>query len=702
MAEEVYLIPEERNMFLAELQKNGTVTNFESRLKRKNGSTWWASTNAHFFYDKDGNIIGVEGITRDISELKSTGKALKESVKKYQSLFNNAQVALFRTSIDGKLLEINKRYAEMAGYSNVEDCLAEFQPANAWADLNARNEFLMIIQEKGFVNDFETKITRRDGAYIWILFSAAIIPEQGFIEGSIVEITDRKQIEKSLRESEARFKALHNASFGGIAIHDKGLILECNQGLSEITGYSETELVGMDGLLLIAEKSRSAVMNKIVTGYEKPYEAIGLRKNGEEFPIRIEARNIPYKGKNVRTVEFRDITEHKQAEAEREKLQIQLSQSYKMEALGTLAGGIAHDFNNILTGMLGYTELALNDVQDMPSTKKKLDRVLQAGERATSLVKQILSFSRSKKSELRPVNPLPITRDVLKFIRSSLPTNIEIRQSLSSKGYVLADATNIHQVLMNLCTNAAHAMKQSGGMLSVILQDVTLSRQDLAHHNDVIPGDFLKMTVEDTGVGMTKDVKIKAFDPFFTTKDLGEGTGMGLSTVHGIIAALGGFVSLNSEPGRGTSIQVFIPLITESAEDFRSSAPVPIKGGTERILFIDDEQIQIDLAEDALSLYGYKVTKFSDSGMALMHFQKNPDAYDLIITDMTMPKMTGDILTQKIHLKRPEIPIIMCTGFSELIDEKKAATLGINAFLYKPVIMADLLNTIRQILDRDE
>jgi PAS domain S-box-containing protein len=328
LAEEVYLIPEERNMFLAKLQKKGTVTNFEARLKRKDGSTWWASTNAHFLNDKDGNIIGIEGIARDISELKKTGKALRESEKKYQNLFNNAQVALFRTSIDGKLLEVNKRYAEMAGYSDVEDCMAEFNPANAWVDPIGRNDFLRILHEKGFVNDFETQIIRRDGAHIWILFSAAIIPEQGFIEGSILEITDRKQIEGSLRESETRFKALHNASFGGIVIHDKGKILDCNQGLSEITGYTFDELIGTDGLRLIAPDWLEEVVEKMMSTAEEPFEVEGIRKDGTKYPLYLQSKLIPYKGRSVRVWEFRDISAQKKTEEALQQNYIQLKAIY--------------------------------------------------------------------------------------------------------------------------------------------------------------------------------------------------------------------------------------------------------------------------------------------------------------------------------------------------------------------------------------
>ena len=388
----------------------------------------------------------------------------------------------------------------------------------------------------------------------------------------------------------------------------------------------------------------------------------------------------------------RDITEQA-------RVQEQLQQAQKMEAIGTLAGGIAHDFNNILSGMIGFTELAIIDVKDRPSTVKMLERVLEAGSRATELVKQILSFSRSQKTEVKPISPLSIVKEVLKLMRASLPSTIEITQSLESDSYILADATKIHQVLMNLCTNAASAMKQDGGTLSVGLQDVFLEESDLTHHPDLLPGEYLKISVEDTGQGMTRDIREKAFDPFFTTKELGEGTGMGLATVHGIVTEIDGFISLYSEPGQGTAIHLFFPLVPDPIEIKNHIQDKVCPGGTEKILFVDDEQLQIEVARDVLTHHGYQVDTFSDSIAALENFSSNPGAYDLVITDMTMPKMTGDKLSHRIHLIRPDMPVVMCSGFSEIIDEQKAEALGIAAFLYKPVVMADLLETVRKMLD---
>ncbi len=514
------------------------------------------------------------------------------------------------------------------------------------------------------------------------------------------EIVERKQVEEALRESEKKYRTLAENLCVGVfrtTPGSKGNIIEVNSAYMRMFGFDnkETLLSLYANNLYQNPEDRYRFSNKLLKdGAVNNEEIMFKRRDGTSFCGSVTA--VAVKGNDGKVSHYDGIIEDI---TEQNKIRDQLQQSQKMEAIGTLAGGIAHDFNNILAGIIGYTELALKDVQNNESTKMKLDRALEACGRATDLVKQILSFSRIQKSEPKPVIPYIIIKEVLKLMRASLPATIEIKQSLGSECYVIADATNIHQVFLNLCTNAAHAMKQSGGVLSVSLKNVTLDHQDLVHHIDVIPGDFIRISVEDTGIGMTKDVQEKAFDPFFTTKELGEGTGMGLAAVHGIVTELGGYVSLNSEPDQGTAVDVFIPLVSDPAEIDRSMASTPLKGGTERVMFVDDEEIQIELAEQILSQHGYQVTAFSDGIIALKHFQQDPDAYDLIITDMTMPKMTGDSLTKRVHLIRPDIPVIMCTGFSDIIDEKKAYTLGINAFLYKPVVMADLLETIRKVLD---
>ena len=513
------------------------------------------------------------------------------------------------------------------------------------------------------------------------------------------ELAEHQQAKAALQESEERFKALHNASFGGITIHDKGLILECNQGLADISGYGVEELVGMDGLLLIAPSSRAQVVANITSGYEKPYEAVGIRKNGEEYPLRLEARNIPYKGRQVRTVEFRDITEAKTAEAERQRLQIQLVQAQKMEAIGTLAGGIAHDFNNILGAVLGYAELAREDSEPGSKALGELDRVIAAGNRAAELVKQILAFSRQAVSEAVSLHPEHIIKEAIKLLRPSLPSTISIKQQFATSGpTILADPTQVHQLVMNLCTNAFHAMEHSGGVLTIGLDHKELTAPDLEQHQGVRPGRFVVLSVSDTGPGISPEIRDRIFDPYFTTKEVGKGTGMGLAITHGIATALGGFVTCESVLGQGATFRVFFPAIALAATaKIESTDQAPT--GKEHVLFVDDEEMLAELGKTMLERLGYHVTFCTDSMTALSLFRKDPHSFDVLVTDQTMPAMTGFELARNVLRIRPDLPIILCTGYSNLIDEKAAKQVGIKSFIMKPVTKNELAKALRKVRD---
>jgi len=519
-----------------------------------------------------------------------------------------------------------------------------------------------------------------------------------FVEIRQINQTLEQRMEE-LRESEARFKALHNASFGGIAIHDEGIILDCNQGLSEITGYSTDELIGMNGLLLISEKTRDLVMSNILSGYEKPYEALGVRKNSEEYPLRLEARNIPYKGRNVRTVEFRDITDLKQAEEERKILQAQLIQAQKMEAIGTLAGGIAHDFNNILGAVIGYAEMAQDASPSGSTAAKDLGKVLEAGHRAASLVKQILAFSRQVASERIPLVPSHMVKEAIKLLRPTLPSTISIKQQLeSSTKSIFADPTQIHQIVMNLCTNAFHAMEQTGGTLEISLSDRELTQKDLQHQPQVHPGKFVVLSISDSGPGIPLNIREKIFDPYFTTKEVGKGTGMGLAIVHGIVTTSGGFITCESEMGKGTVFHIFFPAIEQNVASV--AQPVEnVQTGKERILLIDDEDMLVDMGKAMLERLGYEVTVRTSSLEALSTFQNQPDQFDVVITDQTMPGMTGMDLAKRMLQIRPDIPIILCTGYSNLINDAQAKSYGIKGFAMKPMTKKDITTLLREVLE---
>jgi len=393
-----------------------------------------------------------------------------------------------------------------------------------------------------------------------------------------------------------------------------------------------------------------------------------------------------------------DSFERKQAEKEKKNLEFQLHHAQKMESIGTLAGGIAHDFNNILASVIGYTELALDDAKRGILQHENLQEVLLAGNRAKDLVKQILTFSRQVDQEKKPIQVKPVVKEALKLLRASIPSSVKIEQSVQSNALVMGDSTQIHQVLMNLCTNAAHAMKDDGGLLTVSLLDAELDSVFVSNHPNLKPGSYINLTVTDTGHGISPEVMEKIFDPFFTTKEKGEGTGMGLSVVHGIVLSHGGDICVYSNPGKGSTFKVYLPVI-KSRLKLEERVERPIPTGNERILLIDDEPAIMNMGKQILESLGYDVTTRNSSLEALELFKKKRDRFDLVITDMTMPHMTGDKLAEELMQIRIDIPVILCTGFSSRIDEQKALAIGIRVFISKPFLKREIAEAIRKVLD---
>ncbi len=388
--------------------------------------------------------------------------------------------------------------------------------------------------------------------------------------------------------------------------------------------------------------------------------------------------------------------------AEARQMQTKLASSEKFQALGQMASGVAHDFNNILSGIMGYAEMALYDIPGNSRARKSIEQVLKASNRAEDLVKQILAFSRQSESdqERRPIQVHHIVQEALKLTRASLPTTIDIHQDISSHGTtVLADPTQIHQILMNLCTNAHHAMREKGGVLEISLAPVELDSTEVGDHPDLKPGSYLKLSISDTGDGMDARTMQRIFDPYFTTKEKGVGIGMGLSVVHGIVKRHKGAIKVFSKSGEGSSFQVLLPRIEREIE-YKAEALEPLPLGKERILFVDDEKALIDLGKQMLERLGYKVVSRTSSVEALEAFRADPHKFDLVITDMTMPNMTGDELAEEIMALRPDIPIVLCTGFSIRITEEQAKKMGIREFVMKPLVMSDLAKTIRKVLDK--
>jgi PAS domain S-box-containing protein len=394
-----------------------------------------------------------------------------------------------------------------------------------------------------------------------------------------------------------------------------------------------------------------------------------------------------------------DITEQKRVEEALTKTERQFRQSSRMEAIGTLAGGIAHDFNNILTAIMGYTELALATVPKGSRTQRNLQEVLTAGHRAKHLVLQILTFSRQAGQGKKPTPIHMVVRETLKLLRATIPSTIEIRQSLKTEATILADPTQMHQVIINVCTNAEYAMRETGGILKIALEDVEVT-EDLARMTSGLQvGPHVRLTVKDTGSGITPEILERIFDPFFTTKPIGEGSGMGMAVAHGIVTGHGGAIVVDSVVNKGTKIEVYLPTVpTPIWERVVEQGPIPI--GKETILFVDDEETIVHLGKELLTQLGYTVEVYTSSVEALNVFRQDPHRFDLVITDQTMPALTGEALSRELLRIRPDLPIILCTGFSHVMSAEKAKALGIQAYLMKPLAIRDLVPIIRHVLDK--
>ncbi len=469
---------------------------------------------------------------------------------------------------------------------------------------------------------------------------------------------------------------------------------EANEHLLEATALN----TGKMKLLLISRDSCMTDEKRMLIqrGRELALNQGAHKRLQDELEARVRLHTEALEQANARLAE--ELEQRKQLEHERTQLALHLQQAQKMEAIGTLAGGIAHDFNNILSAVIGFSELSLSEIPMDSNLYTNLQQVLAAGQRAKGLIRQILTFSRQSEPERQPVQLGALTNEALKLMRASLPANIDIQQHIRSQEYVLADPTQMHQVIMNLCANAGQALPAEGGMLELTVRDRHLTPEEIEDHPDLQPGPFLELIVKDNGHGIPPEIQSRIFDPFFTTKAKGEGTGMGLSVVHGIVKSCQGSILVTSTPAQGTAFHVLLPAMS-AVEVGHKPADRNLLRGSERILFIDDELPIAKMAVQGLGLMGYQVHAETDSPRALSIFAESPDLFDLIITDMNMPKLTGKQLAVEMLKIRPNLPIILCSGFSEPISEQSAEELGIRGYLVKPIGIKELAKTVRTILD---
>ncbi len=657
--------------------------------------------------DKDRNPLYFGNVLSDITERKQAEEALRESENRYNALFTGITDAILAHHITddglpGSFIEVNDIACCMLGYTRDELIgmgISDIDAPESTVDTHN------IVEELKAGQDvlFEQILVAKDKRRIPVEVHAQVFDFRGSpaVFSTVRDITDRKLAEEALLSEKWLVDEYINSLPGLFYVFDENQLVKWNKEWERVSGYSADEISQMYGTDLFEGLDKTIIadrMMKVFVDGIADAEAEIVTKQGKRIPYYFTGLRKEFSGKPHLVGLGIDITARKRAEEEKAKLEAQLRQAHKIEAIGTLAGGIAHDFNNILGIIVGNTELSLGDVPKWNPAYQYLKEVQKACLRARDVVRQLLSFSRKSEQQKMPVMIAPIIKETSMLLRASIPSNIDIRYNIpDDPGNIMADPTQIHQVVLNLCTNAADAIAGQDGVLEISLDSTALDEKAAAQHEDLAPGPYVRLSVSDNGQGIGPSEIARIFDPYFTTKEVGKGTGLGLSVVHGIVKSHKGEIKVHSAPGKGTTFVIFFPMVEEEAEKPPAVREKPPRGN-ERILFVDDEDAMAKLGKKGLERLGYLVTAATSARKAIALFRADPDGFDLVISDMTMPEMTGDKLAKEIMETRPGMPVILCTGYSEHITEDKARDMGISAFVMKPVLGKEMAVTIRQVL----
>ncbi|MBU3954269.1 MAG: PAS domain S-box protein, partial [Proteobacteria bacterium] len=643
-----------------------------------------------------------EHLSKEIIEHARAEKALQESEEKYRLLVENQTDLVVKVDPDGKFQFASQSYCRMFGKTEAELIGNSFMPLVHPDDLASTQKAMEALFHPPYTAYMEQRALTKDG-WKWLAWiDNAVLDENNkiiSIIGAGRDITEQKNFESALNTSQETFLSVLDGIDATIYVADMKTyeILFMNKYMKDTF---KVDLTGKKCWQVFREDTgpcESCTNKKLLDENGNP---TGVHIWNDRNPVVNRwyinhDRAIKWPdGGYVRLQIATDITDFKIMENE-------LRQAYKMESIGTLAGGIAHDFNNIIGIIMGNAELALDDLQDGSPVQNNIKEIKTASLRARDVVRQLLNFSRKTENEQKPLNIIPEIKECIKLLKSSIPSTVEIHENLPDTcDTILADATQIHQVIINLCTNAAHAIPLTGGVIEISLKNFELNRSLGGIFKDMAVGKYLEVVVKDTGSGINPEIREKIFDPYFTTKEVGKGTGMGLAIVHGILKNHNADIFVESVPGQGTIVTLFFPVIAELTGKEPESETQTNPHGTETILFVDDEPAIVDMAKQVLTKLGYAVEARINPIQALKDFEVNPDFFDLVISDMTMPRMNGMTFSEKLRELRPDIPIIICTGHSAVMDKEKAKELNISAYAMKPVSMSKIAKLIRDVLDQ--